>query len=233
MPARQLVVVLSGALLLTGGCSGKEAKPDAPAPRSASEQLAAAKVVLDAAGTVALELTSRDVPARENGVTAAKGSGVISATEPKFKGTITGSIQGVAGTIETIAVGDTAYIKFFTPDFVKTDLDTINAPNPALFFDPSGGISSLLTATTEPKVAGQVRSGSDVLERIDGSLPAKQVQTLFHLGDGTGAYTVSYGLTEDDHLRTATIVGPFFPGAEATYSLILKDYGKPVEITRP
>ena len=169
MPARPLLVVLSGALLLTGGCSGGEAPPDAPTPRSASEQLAAAKTVLDAAGTVALELTSRDVPARENGVTAAKGSGVISATEPKFAGTITGSIQGVAGTIE----------------------------------------------------------------RIDGGLPAKQVQTLFHLGDGTGAYTVSYGLTKDDHLRTATIVGPFFPGAEATYSLILKDYGKPVEITRP
>lgn len=233
MRARQLLAALAGVLVLTGGCSGGAAEPDAPAPRSASEQLAAAKTVLDAAGSVALDLTSSDVPLRENGVTAAKGSGVISATEPKFEGTITGSIQGVAGTIETVAIGETAYIKFFTPDFVETDLDTINAPNPALFFDPSGGISSLLTATTDPTLAGQVRSGSEVLQRIDGGLPADTVQALFHLGEATGTYTVSYGLTDDDQLRTASIVGPFFPGAEATYSLTLKDYGKPVEISRP
>ncbi|MGB7818420.1 MAG: LppX_LprAFG lipoprotein [Ornithinibacter sp.] len=233
MRARHLLLATVGAMLLVAGCSGGDPEPDAPAPRSAADQLAAAKTVLDGAGTVALDLTSSDVPLRENGVTAAKGSGVISETEPEFEGTITGSIQGVAGTIETIAIGETAWIKFFTPDFVETDLDTINAPNPALFFDPSGGISSLLTATTDPTDAGQVRSGSEVLTRIDGGLPGDQVETLFHLGDGSGDYSVSYGLTEGDELRTASIVGPFFPDTQATYSLTLKDYGKPVEITRP
>ncbi len=233
MRAPHLLVATVSATLLAAGCSAGEAEPDAPAPRSAAAQLAAAKTVLDGAGSVTLDLTSRDVPLRENGVTAAKGSGLISATEPKFEGTITGSIQGVAGTIETIAIGETTWIKFFTPDFVETDLDTINAPNPALFFDPDGGISALLTATTDPTDAGQVRSGSEVLARIDGGLPGDQVETLFHLGDGSGDYTVSYGLTEGDELRTASIVGPFFPGTQATYSLTLKDYGKPVEITRP
>ncbi len=234
MRARRLLVVLAcGALLAAGGCSGDEAEPDAPPTRSAAEQLAAAKSVLDGAGSVALDLSSSDVPARENGVTAAKGSGVVSETEPQFEGTITGSIKGVPGTIDTIAIGDTAYIKFFTPDFVETDLDTINAPNPATFFDPSQGVSSLLTATTDPTAAGQIRSGSEVLDRIDGGLPADRVESLFHLGDGTGTYTVSYGLAEGDELRRASIVGPFFPGAEATYTLVLKDYGKPVEITRP
>src|SRR6478736_6305331 len=142
-----LVVVLSG-------CGGDT--PDAP-QQSPTEQLAAAKTAFDTAKTVQLDLTSRDVPPRENGVTRAEGSGVISATEPKFQGTITGTIKGLASSIED----------------------------------------------------------------------------LFHLGDGTGTYAVSYGLTDADQLRTATLTGPFFPGVQATYVVKLTDYGTPVEITSP
>ena len=56
---------------------------------------------------------------------------------------------------------------------------------------------------------------------------------LLHLGDGTGTFTVSYGLTESNELRTATLKGPFFPGVEATYLLTMTDYGAPATITRP
>ena len=84
-------------------------------------------------------------------MTAAKGAGVISATEPKFQGTITGTIKGLAGTIDVIAIGADTYLKFFTPDYRPTDLDTINAPNPAMFFDPATGISALLPQTADPK----------------------------------------------------------------------------------
>ena len=59
------------------------------------------------------------------------------------------------------------------------------------------------------------------------------MEDLFHLGDGTGTFAVSYGITESDQLRTATLTGPFFPPAEATYLLTLTDYGAPVEITSP
>ena len=53
------------------------------------------------------------------------------------------------------------------------------------------------------------------------------------LGDGTGIFFVSYGLTESNELRTATLKGPFFPGVEATYLLTMTDYGAPATITRP
>ncbi len=205
----------------------------APSEPSPAERLSAAKAAFDTAGSVQLDLSSRDVPPRENGVTAAKGAGRISATDPAFSGTITGTIEGVAGTIEVIAIGETAYLKFFTPDYVETDLDTLGAPNPALFFDPAKGISALLTQTGDPTAAGRTRAGADVLDRIDGTLPGSAIEQLFHLGDGTGTYRVSYGLTSADELRTATLVGPFFPGVEATYLLSLTDYGAPVEITRP
>ncbi|WP_345202438.1 LppX_LprAFG lipoprotein [Fodinibacter luteus] len=220
----------AGLVVALAGCSGEE---EAVAEVAPAERLTAAKAEFDAAETVALDLSSRDVPSVENGVTAAEGNGVISASEPKFQGTITGTVGGVAGTIDTIAIGDTAYLKLFTPEYEETDLSTINAPNPAFFFDPAVGISSLLTQTGDPRANGRTRSGDEVLDRIDGTLPGQRIDELFHLGDGTGTYDVSYGLTDDDELRTATLTGPFFPGVEATYVLELTDYGAPVEITRP
>jgi lipoprotein LprG len=226
---RRSVLAVVGLALVLAGCSGEEETAERPA----SERLVAAKAAFDAAKTVALDLSSRDVPSRENGVTAAKGSGVISATEPQFQGTITGTVGGVAGTIDVIAIGDTTYLKLFTPEYEETDLDTLNAPNPALFFDPAVGISALLPQTADPKDAGQTRSGREVLSKIDGTLPGARIEELFHLGDGTGTFTVSYGITDTDELRTATLVGPFFAGTEATYLLTLTDYGAPVEITRP
>ena len=218
-----LVVVLSG-------CGGDT--PEA-AQQSPTEQLAAAKTAFDTAKTVQLDLTSRDVPPRENGVMRAKGAGVIDATEPKFQGTITGTIKGVAGTIDVIAIGEDTYLKFFTPDYVKTDFDTLNAPNPAMFFDPDTGISALLPQTADPRDDGQTRAGTEVLDKISGTLPGSTVEDLFHLGDGTGTYAVSYGITDADQLRTATLTGPFFPAAQATYVVTLTDYGAPVEITSP
>ena len=226
---RRSLLAVAGLSLVLAGCSGEDAAPEQPP----AERLAAAKAVFDAAGSVALDLSSRDVPSVENGVTAAKGDGIISATEPKFQGTITGTVGGVAGTIDAIAIGETAYLKLFTPEYEETDLDTLNAPNPALFFDPAVGISSLLTQTGDPKDGGQTRSGREVLTKIDGTLPGARIDELFHLGDGTGTFTVSYGITDTGELRTATLKGPFFPGAEATYLLTLTDYGAPVEITRP
>lgn len=226
---RRSVLAVAGLALALAGCSGEEAPPQQPP----AERLAAAKATFDAAGSVALDLSSREVPSVQNGVTAAKGNGIISPTEPKFQGTITGTVGGVAGTIDAIAIGDTAYLKLFTPDYEETDLATLNAPNPAAFFDPAIGISSLLVQTGDPRTAGQTRAGREVLTRIDGTLPGKRIDELFHLGDGTGTYTVSYGITDTGELRTATLKGAFFPGAAATYLLTLTDYGAPVEITRP
>ena len=222
--------LVAGLVVALAGCSGD---PAAAPQQSPTEQLAAAKAAFDTAKTVQLDLTSRDVPPRENGVTRAKGAGVISATEPKFQGTITGTIKGLAGTIDVIAIGADTYLKFFTPDYRLTDFETLNAPNPAMFFDPATGISALLPQTANPKDDGKARAGTEVLDKISGTLPGSSIEDLFHLGDGTGTYAVSYGLTDADQLRTATLTGPFFPGVQATYVVKLTDYGTPVEITSP
>ena len=219
-----------GLVLTLAGCSGGNA---APPKQSPTQQLTAAKQAFDAAKTVQLDLSSRNVPARENGVTRATGAGVIDLTTPKFQGTITGTIKGLAGTIDVIAIGADTYLKFFTPDYKKTDFDTLNAPNPAMFFDPATGISALLPQTANPRDDGQTRAGTEVLSTISGTLPGSTIDQLFHLGDGTGTYAVSYGLTDANQLRNATLTGPFFPGAPATYVVTLTDYGTPVAIASP
>ena len=143
------------------------------------------------------------------------------------------AVQRVARRDRVIAIGADTYLKFFTPDYKKTDFDTLNAPNPAMFFDPATGISALLPQTADPKDDGQTRAGAEVLTKISGTLPGSSIEKLFHLGDGTGRYAVSYGLTDADQLRNATLTGPFFPGVRATYVVTLTDYGTPVEISSP
>ncbi len=225
-----LATVLAAATVLGSGCSG----PDEAVPeRSPAQRLEAARSTLETTTSLTLDLTSKDVAPTENGVTAARGEGVVSATEPKFKGTITGTVKGIAATIDVIAIGEDAYLKLFTPDYEPFDLSTLNAPNPATFFDPAKGIAALLPETSDPSAGGQVRAGREVLTQVSGTLPAQQVSDLFHLGDGSGSYRVTYGLTDTDELRTATLVGPFFGGQDSTYVLTLTGYGAPVEITRP
>lgn len=227
--------VLAGALaaltLVAVGCSGAEEEP--PVERTAAERLAAARTVLADAGSVSLELTSTDVPEVENGVTAATGAGAVSATEPSFRGTITGTVQGIAATVEVVAIGEDTWLKLFTPDFEPFDLATLNAPNPATFLDPGAGIAGLLPLTGEPTLGPDFRAGKDVVTQVTGTLPGDRVAALFHLGDGEAEFRVTYGLTEGDELRTASLVGPFFGTTESTYTLTLTDYGVPVEITRP
>ncbi|MGL4743106.1 MAG: LppX_LprAFG lipoprotein, partial [Dermatophilaceae bacterium] len=232
MRRRSVIQALAAAVVVIGVASCSDGSADR-SERAPAERLAAAKVGFDQARSVALELTSTDVPTTQTGVTAAQGTGVVSATEPKFQGSITGRARGVTGQVEVVAIGETTWVKLFTPDFVETDLDTLNAPNPATFFDPERGISALLAATADPAVTDERRSGREVLTQVTGTLAGERVTGLLGLGDSGSTYRVTYALTADDQLRTTTLVGPFFDGAEATYTLTLTDYGETVAITRP
>ena len=217
------------AVLLTG-CSGG-AEP--AATMNPKDELAAAKKTFDEAKFVGLTLSSKDVPQTENGVTGAVGTGAISATEPKFKGSVTATIKGVSGSAEVITIGDEAYMKFFTPTYNPADLADLGAPNPSNFFHPDKGISSLLVKTGSPAVGEKIRDGAAVLQQYSGTLPGAEIKKLLNLGDGTSEFQVTYGIAEGDKLQLATMTGPFFAGTTSTYTLRLKNYGTAVEITRP
>lgn len=232
---RRLFLALPAVVLslsaCSGGSGGSEGSGGATDDPTALLKAAAAKIAT--AKSVGFTLSSKGVPANSDGVTAAVGSGVIDAAEPKFKGTFTGRLAGLSGSIGLITIGDDTYTKFFDENYKPFDLATSGAPNPAAFFHPETGVGSLITKATELTVGGGVREGNDILREVKGKLPGAEVKRLFHLGDGTKAFDIAFGIAQSGELRKAVTTGEFFAGTTSTYTIVLKDYGVPVEITRP
>src|SRR5471032_1446444 len=143
--ARAVALALSMVAAL-GACS---ASADTPAKKStAAEQLAVAKTKVDAATSMHLTLRSSGIPASVNGALGADGSGTHA---PAFKGTLDVRISGFETKVDVVALDKVLYVKLpFTSGFTPIDPKQYNAPDPAKLFAAQGGISSLMTATTNP-----------------------------------------------------------------------------------
>jgi lipoprotein LprG len=220
-------------LLLAAALSACSSSADKPAQQlTATQQLAAAKAKADAATSMHLTLRSSGIPASANGALGADGSGTHT---PAFKGTLDARIGGFQAKVEVVAIGQLLYLKLpFTTQFAQVDPKEYNAPNPAQLFAPAGGITSLMTETTDLVEGKATRQGADVLKTITGKLPGTSVVKLLSIGDAAKTFDVTYGITDPGgELRSVTIVGPFYQGATSTYILTLDKYGAPVEISKP
>ncbi len=228
-----LASALTTAALVFAGCTSSGPAEQSAGP-SAAELLAAARKTFDAASSVSIVLTSEGVPAGVSGVTGTTGKAVISATEPKFDGQVTGTFGGVTGNIAVRAIGEKVWAKLFTETFEPFDLASVGAPNPARFFDPAHGLSALLTDTQKPALGEWARVDKDVVRQVSGTLSGARVKELLVLGEDTATFSVTYGITESSHvLRTVSLTGPFYGTATSTYDIVLADYGVPVEISAP
>lgn len=230
--ALTIAVVIAAALTACSADKSVEAKK-----LTAAEQLAAAKAKADAATSMHLTLRSSGIPDTANGVLAADGSGTHA---PAFKGTLDARIAGFAAKVEVVAIDSLLYLKLpFTTEFTEADPKEYNAPNPALLFAKEGGITSLMTATTNLVEGKATRSGADVLKTITGKLPGGNIVKLLNFGDPAKTFDVTYGITEPGgELRSVTLVGPFFKSGTSTpvtstYTVTLDKYGAPVEISKP
>ena len=225
-----MVFALVMAAALTA-CSGGDKQSEVK-KLTVAEQLASAKAKADAATSMHLTLRSSGIPDTANGVLAADGSGTHA---PAFKGTLDARIAGFSAKIEVVAIDKLLYLKLpFTTEFTEADPNEYNAPNPALLFAKEGGVTSLMTATTNLVEGEATRSGADVLKTITGKLPGASIVKLLNFGDGAKTFDVTYGITDPGgELRSVTLVGPFFKNATSTYVLTLDKYGAPVEISKP
>ena len=230
---RRLVAGVLATLLMVvaSACSSTTADPTPTGPTPA-ERLAAAKAQLDSATSVHLALTSADLPSGISGIVSADGWG---AHPPAFKGTFQVTVKGTAADTQIVAVGGEAYAKLpFVPIFAKVDPATLGAPDPASLFNPTSGVTSLLTATVSPTAADPVRKGTEVLRVVSGTLPGKTIVDLLKVGDTNATFAVSYGLTEPGgQLRSVELRGPFYGATPSTYRLTFDRYGEPVEIVKP
>jgi lipoprotein LprG len=211
-------------------CSGSSSAAKEPTP---SALLATAKRVFDETTGVGFSLASQNVPKGVNGVSAAKGVGVVNPS-PAFTGTVNATVGGVTGMVEVIALGPDVYMKLFTPDYNKVDPAVFGAPNPAHLFDKGSGIATLLPATTGLLRGERAREGDDILRTVRGKVTGDRIAALFVFGDKNGTFDVTYGVDEKTgQLRKATMTGPFFAGTTSTYTLLLTSYGQQATITKP
>jgi len=219
------------ALLMVAALEACGGSSNAPA-KTAAQQLAAAKVQVDAAKSMHLTLRSSGIPATLNGALGADGSGTHA---PAFKGTLDARISGFEVKVDVVSIDKLLYVKLpFTTQFVQADPKTYNAPDPAQLFATKTGITSLLTATTNLVQGEKIRVGPEVLTTITGTLPGPSVAKLLNIGDATKTFKVTYAITDPGgELRTVTMTGPFYKGATSTYTLTLDKYGAPVEISKP
>jgi len=221
--------------VLGAACSSSADKP--AQQLTPTQQLAAAKAKADAATSMHLTLRSSGIPDSANGALGADGSGTHA---PAFKGTLDARIGGFQAKVEVVAIGKLLYLKLpFTTEFAQVDPKEYNAPNPAQLFAPVGGITSLMTESTNLVEGKATRQGADVLKTITGKLPGASVVKLLSIGDAAKTFDVTYGITDPGgELRSVTMTGPFYQGATSTpvtstYTLTLDKYGAPVEISKP
>lgn len=229
-------VVLAAALALTG-CSSTSDKKSSPTESggktvTATDRLTAAKKVLDQAPGYHFKLQGTDVPKDSSGVLSGEGDVIA---KPAFKGTLNVQAGSLAASVPVISIDGKTYAKMpFSTKMTTINPNTYGAPDPNLLFSKDKGISTLLPQTKDPKLGGQVRDGKDIVQEISGTLPGSSIKAVLYMGDGKGTFQVKYGLTDDNQVRSAQVVGPFYPGGQnSTYNLTFTDFGQTVDIQAP
>lgn len=197
----------------------------------AETRLAEARAVLDEAASVYFTISTDELPSDVDGLLEAEGTGT---SAPAFDGDVRVTAAGGVDA-EVISVDGQVYAKTgFTPVFVELEPETLGAPDPAVFFDPDSGVSSLLAGTEELQEGEDERDGEEVLSTITGTLPGDLLETLLPTADPAGTFDVTYRLTEDNELSGALIAGPFYAGSDdVTYDLSFDASDESVEITAP
>lgn len=229
MSTRRLLTALTlGGALLLGGCTGDD---DGSAP--AGERLDAAASALEDAESLAISLSTPELPSGAKGLLSAKGVGDHS---PAFEGEVTVVAGGASIGADVIAVDGKVYAKTgFAPVWAPLDPASLGAPDPAALVgkDSDSGLGSLLGATEDVETGDQSRDGKDVLTEITGTIPGRRIRDLIPSADEAADFDVTYRLTDDDALHDAILTGPFYGDADVTYTLTLDPRDEPADITAP
>ncbi|GAB7003849.1 hypothetical protein JCM18899A_13210 [Nocardioides sp. AN3] len=229
---RTVLVAAAAALLLLAGCTGKDGAHKAAA-ETPEQALAAAKKTLDDTSGVDFTLESKGVGASSNALLSADG---VLTHQPAFDGKIVVQLAGLKPEVPVVAVNGKVYAQLpLTTGWQEINPADYGAPDPAALMSPNGGLSSMLTATTNVKKGDTVRGGvgnKEVLTSYEGTLPASAAKVI--LPQVTGDVDATYTLTDDHELRQAVLTGDFYDtGTDETYTVTVDHYGTQKDITAP
>jgi lipoprotein LprG len=221
-----LLLVVAVAL---AGCGGSSSS----ASQSPAAALKAARQKLVTTSGVELSLSTSDLPGGVQGLKSASGT-VTDA--PAYDGTL-GVVTSVGSfSVPVKAVGGKVYAQIpLTPGWSQLNPSDYGAPDPSQLISADRGVPSILAATTGATSGAQVRGGTDnkeVLSTYTGTVPASAVSAI--IPGATGDFSATYGVTSDDELRQIRLTGVFYAGHPAnSYTLVLTDYGKTLDISAP
>ncbi|MPQ97475.1 LppX_LprAFG lipoprotein [Modestobacter sp. I12A-02628] len=233
MRGRRLVTAAVTLLLGAGvlaGCGGDDGEDGG---ESAADLLTRAKTTLDAAPSLAFELSSEGAP--DSGQAVLGGRGSI-ARPSSFDGTL--QVQSVAGTfdLDVVSIDGTVYAQLpFAQTFSVVDPATLGFGDPGALIDPDTGISQLLTAAEDPQLGGESRVNGEVVREVTADVPGELIDQLLTTADADAPVQAVLSVVADSgQLRRVQMTGPFFEaGTDATYTIELTDYGSDVTITAP
>ena len=229
---RPVLALVAAGLLMIGlaACSGDEPVTEGKTPE---QVMAAAKAALDETHGVHIELAAEDLPDSVTGVQRAEGVG---NHDPAFEGTITVPVAGTSFDVPVIAVDGKVYAQLpLTGDYQEVDPADYGAPDPAELMRTDGGLSSLLTETTNLQEGDTVRGGKnndEVLTEYTGTVPSSAVEVL--IPSASGDFDATYRVASAGELRTAELTGQFYSGEDpVTYTVTFDEYGTQADITAP
>ncbi|MEJ7795977.1 MAG: LppX_LprAFG lipoprotein [Nocardioides sp.] len=228
---RTVALVVAGSLLTLAGCSDDSSPvSDGKTP---DEVMALAKKTLDETSGVTLALKADELPAGVSAISAAEGVGTHA---PAFDGELTVMLGGQAFDVPVIAVDGTVFAQIpLVPGWSDVDPAEYGAPDPAQLMSTDAGFSSLLPATDGVEEGESVRGGAnndEVLTEFTGSVPGDVVSNV--IPSASGDFDATYTISAEGQLRTAELIGVFYPDTEPmTYTIGFDDYGTEQDITAP
>ena len=226
LPRAAVRVLAFGLLLTLAGCSGGSEE-------SAPELLARAKTTLDAADSAHFVLTSEGAP--DTGTLLVGGEGDL-ARPASFEGRLDVRAMGSTLGLQVVSVEGTVYARLpFAPGYRVVDPAEFGFGDPGALLDPDTGISQLLAEAGSPELGEERRVDGEVVREVSADLPGELVERLLSSEDPSRPVRARFSVaTDSGELRRAELTGPFFaPDDDATYTLLLSDFGADVDITAP
>ena len=223
LAAAPLAVILA---VPAGGC-GRQYESD---PKLL---LTEATRAVDATPALHFRLSSENADGADTSITGGEGD----ARRPDgFTGSFAISFHGLTINLAVASVGGSFYVRLPT----GTGYDKVNPADygfsdPGRLIDPDHGLVSLLARARTATLDDRDRYEGEELYEVHVTVPGQLVKELLTSADPSKDVDGEVGIDVDNHeVRRVRLVGPFFArGQDATFTVILTDYGENVTVTPP